>query len=102
MSVKMRLTRLGDKKNPFYRIVVVDSKVARDGAYVELLGTYDPLKNPAEIKLDKEKAAKWIANGIQPTDTVKAILVREGLLTPATPKKPSKKTIAKAQPKGNN
>ncbi len=80
MAVKMRLTRLGDKKSPFYRIVVVDSRKARDGAYVDLVGTYDPLKNPAEVKLDVEKAKKWIANGVQPTDTVRSILVKEGIL----------------------
>ncbi len=82
MAVKMRLTRLGDNKTPFYRIVVVDSRVARDGAYIDLIGTYDPLKNPAEIKIDKEKAAKWVGNGVQPTDTVRAILVKEGVLQP--------------------
>lgn len=91
MSVKMRLTRLGDKKTPYYRIVVVDSRVARDGAYVDQIGTFDPLKNPAEIKLDKEKAAKWIANGVQPTDTVRAILVKEGVVKPC-PKKVAKQT----------
>lgn len=86
MAVKMRLARLGDKKSPFYRIVVVDSRVARNGAYVELIGTYDPLKNPAEIKIDKEKAQKWIQNGVQPTDTVRSILVREGVLQPKAKK----------------
>ena len=96
MSVKMRLTRLGDKKSPFYRIVVVDSRVSRDGAFVEQIGTYDPLKNPAEIKIDKEKAAKWIANGVQPTDTVRAILVKEGVVKPTVKaEKPAKKQPAK-------
>ena len=59
MAVKIRLTRLGDKKSPFYRVVVADARVARDGQYIEQIGTYNPLKNPAEIKLDKEKAEKW-------------------------------------------
>ncbi len=80
MAVKMRLTRLGDKKNPFYRIVVIDSRKARDGAYIDLIGTYDPVSNPAVVKLDTEKAQKWIANGVQPTETVRALLVKEGVL----------------------
>lgn len=67
MAVKMRLTRLGDKKSPFYRIVVVDSRKARDGQYVDLIGTYDPLSEPATVKIDAEKAKKWIGNGVQPT-----------------------------------
>jgi len=90
MAVKMRLTRLGDKKSPFYRIIVVDGRKARDGEYVDLIGTYDPLKNPAVVNIDKEKAAKWIACGVQPTDTVKSILVKEGILE-------AKKTQAKAK-----
>ncbi len=80
MAVKMRLTRLGDKKNPFYRIVVIDSRKARDGAYIDLIGTYDPVSNPAVVKLDTEKAQKWITNGVQPTETVRALLVKEGVL----------------------
>ena len=64
MAVKMRLTRLGDKKSPFYRIVVVDSRKARDGQYVDLIGTYDPLSEPATVKIDAEKAKKWIGNGV--------------------------------------
>ena len=78
MAVKMRLTRMGDKKSPFYRIVIADSKKARDGAYIDLVGTYNPLVEDG-VKLDNEKAAKWIANGAQPTDTVKAILVKNGV-----------------------
>lgn len=80
MAVKIRLTRLGDKKSPFYRVVVSDSRVARDGKYIDLLGTYDPLKNPAEIKLDAEKAKKWLNNGAQPTDTAKSLLVQAGII----------------------
>lgn len=74
----MRLTRLGDKKSPFYRIVVADSRVARDAKYIDLIGTYNPLTNPEEIKIDVEKAKKWISNGAQPTATVKALLVKAG------------------------
>ena len=81
MAVKMRLTRMGDKKSPFYRIVIADSRKARDGAYVDLVGTYNPLVEDG-VKLDKEKAAKWIANGAQPKDTVKAILVKNGVVEP--------------------
>ena len=80
MAVKMRLTRMGDKKAPFYRVVVADSRVARDAKYIELIGTYNPLTNPAEVKIDAEKAKTWIKNGAQPTETVKALLVKEGIV----------------------
>ena len=80
MAVKMRLTRMGDKKSPFYRIVVADSRKSRDGEYVDLVGTYNPLKTPEEVKIDVEKAKKWIANGAQPTDTVKALLQKNGVM----------------------
>ena len=80
MAVKMRLTRLGDKKAPFYRIVVADSRVARDAKYIDLVGTYNPLTNPAEIKIDNEKAQTWIKNGAQPTATVKALLEKSGAI----------------------
>ena len=79
MAVKMRLTRLGDKKAPFYRIVVADSRVSRDGKYIDLVGTYNPLTTPEEVKIDVEKANTWIKNGAQPTDTVKALLVKAGV-----------------------
>ena len=77
--LKIRLTRLGDKKSPFYRIVVADSRKARDGEYVDLVGTFNPLTNPEEVKIDAEKATKWLANGAQPTDTVKALLKKSGI-----------------------
>ena len=80
MAVKMRLTRMGDKKSPFYRIVIADSRVARDAKYIDLVGTYNPISNPEEIKIDVEKANKWLKNGAQPTDTVKALLVKEGIV----------------------
>ena len=72
--VKIRLRRLGAKKAPFYRVVVADSKYARDGRFVEEIGTYNPLLDPVEIKIDVERANYWIKNGAQPTDTVKALL----------------------------
>ena len=78
MAVKMRLTRMGDKKSPFYRVVVIDSHKARDGQYVDLVGTYNPLNE--ELKLDVEKAKKWIACGVQPTETVRTLLVRENVI----------------------
>lgn len=80
MSVKIRLTRLGDKKAPFYRVVVADSRSPRDGRFIDNIGTYNPLTDPAEIKIDVEKAQKWIANGAQPTDTAKALLVKAGAI----------------------
>ena len=79
--LKIRLTRLGDKKSPFYRIVVADSRKARDGEYVDQLGTFNPLTTPEEVKIDAEKAVKWLANGAQPTDTVKALLKKSGIET---------------------
>lgn len=81
MAVKIRLTRMGDKKSPFYRVVVADSRTSRDGKVIDLIGTYNPLTDPAEIKIDNEKAAQWIKNGAQPTDTVRALLVGAGVIT---------------------
>ena len=78
MAVKIRLTRLGDKKSPFYRVVVADSRTSRDGKVIEKLGTYDPKTDPAQINIDVEKAQTWIKNGAQPTQTVKALLVKAG------------------------
>ncbi len=80
MAVKIRLRRMGAKKSPYYRIVVADSRFPRDGRFIEEIGTYDPNKDPAEVKVDGEKAKKWIGNGAQPTDTVKAILKKNGVL----------------------
>ena len=80
MAVKIRLRRMGAKKAPFYPVVVADSRYPRDGRFIEEIGTYNPMTDPAEIKVDADKAKKWIANGAQPTDTVKAILKKEGIL----------------------
>ena len=74
MAVKIRLRRMGSKKAPFYRVVVADSRFPRDGRFIEEIGTYNPLVDPAEIKIDVERANYWIKNGAQPTDTVKALL----------------------------
>ena len=80
MAVKIRLRRMGAKKNPFYRIVVADSRYPRDGRFIEEIGTYDPLKTPADVKIDADKAKQWIANGAQPTDTIKDILKKSGVI----------------------
>lgn len=80
MAVKIRLRRMGAKKNPFYRIVVADSRYPRDGRFIEEVGTYDPMKEPSEVKVDADKVKTWIANGAQPTDTVKALLKKEGIV----------------------
>ena len=78
--VKIRLRRMGAKKAPFYRIVVADSRFPRDGRFIEELGTYNPQKQPSEFKIDAEKAQQWIKDGAQPTDTVRAILKKAGVL----------------------
>ncbi len=80
MAVKIRLARLGDKKSPFYRMVVADSRCARNGKFIENLGTYDPLKNPAELKLNKERVQYWLGVGATPTDTARELLVKDGIL----------------------
>ena len=80
MAVKIRLRRMGAKKAPFYRIVVADSRYPRDGRCIEELGYYDPTKEPSVVKIDADKAKSWIAKGAQPTDTVKALLKKNGTL----------------------
>ena len=80
MAVKIRLTRMGAKKAPFYRVVVADGRFPRDGRFIEEIGYYNPLTNPADIKIDADKAKKWIANVAQPTDTVKALLKKSGAI----------------------
>ena len=80
MAVKIRLRRMGAKKVPFYRIVVADSRYPRDGRFIEEIGYYDPTKEPSVVKVDADKAKAWIANGAQPTDTVKKILKDNGAL----------------------
>ena len=80
MAVKIRLRRMGAKKAPYYRIVVADSRYPRDGRFIEEIGFYNPMVEPAEAKVDAEKAKKWIANGAQPTDTVKALFKKNEVL----------------------
>lgn len=79
MAVKIRLARAGAKKKPFYQIVIADERCRRDGRFIENVGTYDPTKSPAAVKLQEEKALDWLAKGAQPTDTVKQILKKEGV-----------------------
>lgn len=76
--VKIRLKRMGMKKKPFYRVVVADERTPRDGLFIEEIGTYDPMTNPAQIKIDVEKAAAWMKKGAQPTDTVRILLKKAG------------------------
>ena len=78
--VKIRLRRLGAKKAPFYRVVVADSRFPRDGRFIEEIVTYNPLTDPVEIKIDSERAQQWIKNGAQPTDTVRVLLKKTGVL----------------------
>ena len=78
--VKIRLRRMGAKKAPFYRIVVADSRYPRDGRFIEELGFYDPMTEPATVKIDADKAKEWMKNGAQPTDTVKSLLKKNGVL----------------------
>ena len=80
MAVKIRLKRLGAKKAPFYRVVVADERSPRDGKFIEEIGYYNPLTDPVEVKIDAEKATKWINNGAQPTETVRALLKKNNII----------------------
>ena len=80
MAVKIRLRRMGAKKAPFYRVVVADSRYPRDGRFIDEIGYYDPTKEPSVVKVDADKAKEWIAKGAQPTETVKNILKKEGII----------------------
>ncbi len=80
MAVKIRLRRIGAKKNPFYRVIIADERSPRNGRFIEEIGTYNPMTEPAEVKIDAEKAKKWISNGAQPTETVKSLLKKSGII----------------------
>ncbi len=80
MAVKLRLKRMGGKQKPFYRIVAADSRSPRDGRFIEVIGTYNPVKKPAEVNINEELAMKWLNNGAQPTDTVRSIMSKEGIM----------------------
>ena len=81
MAARIRLTRKGTKKKPFYRIVVAHSEAPRDGKFLEIIGTYNPLTDPAEIQIDPERLREWLDRGAQPTDTVRSLIKQKGLLT---------------------
>ncbi len=85
MPIKIRLTRGGRKKKPFYRVVAANSEAPRDGRFLDLLGTYDPLKEPLEFKISSEKLQKWLGLGAEPTDTVRSLLIRGGYLKDSSP-----------------
>ncbi len=95
MAVKLRLKRMGAKKRPFYRIVAADSRYPRDGKFIEEIGYYNPLENPVVVKLDKDLAKKWLNNGATPTDTVRDILSKQGILKELHDEKISKKKVGK-------
>ncbi|GEK91200.1 30S ribosomal protein S16 [Alkalibacterium kapii] len=80
MAVKIRMKRMGSKRNPFYRLVVADSRAPRDGRIIEQVGTYNPISKPAEVKLDEELVMKWLRDGAKPSDTVKTLLSKEGII----------------------
>ena len=80
MAVKIRLRRMGKAKAPFYRVVVADSRSPRDGRFIEEIGYYDPMKNPAEVKIDADKAKTWLQNGAQPTETVRSLLKKSEII----------------------
>lgn len=91
MAVKIRLKRMGAKKSPFYRIVAADSRMPRDGRFIEQLGTYDPTKNPAVITVKEEETLKWLNDGAQPSDTVKNLLQQKGIMKKFAEAKAAKK-----------
>ena len=91
----MRLTRLGDNKSPFYRIVITDSRNARDGAYIDKVGHYNPTSNPVEIVIDEKKAKDWLSKGVQPTATVKQLLIDKEILPKPTKLSPAKTKVRK-------
>jgi len=91
MAVKIRLNRMGAKKNPFYRIVVADSRAPRDGRFIEILGNYDPTKADAPVNIDEEKVLEWMGKGAQPTDTVRSLLSKQGIMAKFDAAKRAKK-----------
>jgi len=95
MAVKMRLTRMGDKKSPFYRIIVCDARKARGGEYIDQIGYYNPMPDPAEVKIDAEKAKNWLSKGVQPTDTVRSLLISAGVLPKPEKLSPSRTKVKK-------
>ena len=99
MAVKIRLTRLGDKKSPFYRVVVADARTSRDGKVIDNLGFFNPLVEKDNLKLDAEKTLNWIKNGAQPTETARTLLVKAGIVKDAKPYTSKKVTPKKKDAK---
>ena len=98
MAVKLRLRRMGAKQKPFYRIVAADSRSPRDGRFIEVVGTYNPIKNPAEITIKEDRVLSWLNNGAEPTETVRSILSNQGVMKKfADSKKKSKKVTKKEE-----
>lgn len=95
MAVKIRLKRMGAKKRPFYRVVIADSRSPRDGRFIETVGTYNPIAVPAEVKLDEEKIMGWLQNGAQPSDTVRNLLSKAGIMAKFAESKSGKKPATK-------
>ena len=103
MSVKIRLRRIGAKKHPFYRLVVADTRSPRDGKFIEILGTYDPMTEPVKLNIDHEKIKAWLQKGARPSDTARAFLIDQGLLPKESAKKrPTKPSKAAAKPEGSS
>ncbi|TMD14902.1 MAG: 30S ribosomal protein S16 [Chloroflexi bacterium] len=99
MSVKIRLRRIGAKKHPYYRLVVADTRSPRDGKFIEILGTYDPMKEPAKLTIDEEKVRSWLKKGARPSDTARAFLIKQGLLPrESARKRPTKPPKAATEP----
>ena len=96
--LRIRLRRVGKKKHPAYRIVVADSRAPRDGAFIENLGLYDPLTDPATVRIDEEKAKSWLQQGAQPSETVAKLLARQGLIPSKTPPHPAEPAEPPAEP----
>ena len=101
MAVKIRLKRMGAKKRPFYRVVIADSRSPRDGRFIETVGTYNPITQPAEINLDEAKILSWLSNGAQPTGTVRALLSNAGILAKHAESKSAAKSDVVAAPKAD-
>ena len=101
MSVKIRLRRIGAKKHPFYRLVVADTRSPRDGKFIEILGTYDPMTEPVRLNLDQDKIKAWLQKGARPSDTARALLINQGLLPKESARKrPTKPPKAATPPAG--
>ncbi|MFO7767849.1 MAG: 30S ribosomal protein S16 [bacterium] len=98
MAVSMRLRRTGKKKQAYFRVVVADSRSPRDGRFIEILGNYDPTQNPAKIEIDEERALHWLKSGAQPSDTVRSLLSKQGILARLAEEEPGHAVLERVQP----